>query len=246
MWILAKAAGLWRSLSPAVKGFVVGIAAGLLLSAAFSHFGQDSARKERIARQNVQAALDSTRKILAHHDTVFARLLVQKDVELSGALRTVASQRHYNAKLSAKLALRSAERHTTESHTQPGDLAGGAVGNDPPVSVSDSLHLAGPPVEGTVGVTVTAQPDTTVRFAWDARLRPSPIDLSVGVGCGKDGPELIANGPPYLSVGIDKGEIDPKVCNPLPSVGPVGKGLQVVGAAAVILGIVEGVIHLVP
>lgn len=248
MWILAKAAGLWRSLPVEVKAFTLGLVAGLLLSTAFSLFGSDSARKERIARQNVEAALDSTRKILANHDTVFARLLVQKDVELSGALRTAASLRGDNAKLSAKLALRGAEQHTTESHTVGGDdtplpaVQGGDGGTGE--SVTDSLVLAGPPVEGTVGVTVTAQADTSLRFHWDARLRPSPVDLEVAVGCGKDGPELTAHGPPYLSVDIERGEVDPKVCNPAVSIGPVSKGLRAVGAVAVVAVVVKGVVAL--
>lgn len=267
MWgiAFAKFVALWRSLPAGVKGFTLGIAVGLLLSLAFSLRGQDSARQERVARQNAEAALDSTRAIAAHHDTVFARLLAQKDVEFRGAVATAARLRRDKANLSARLAVSAPAVRTTATHrvdgpggvrdgavrgattgtgsggaTAPGDVSGTGA------SVTDSLVLSGPPVEGTVGVTVTPRPGAT-QFDWDARLRPSPVDLEVGLGCGEDGPELLTHGPPFARVEIKSGEVDPDVCNPPKvRVGLVRRGLEVVGGVAVVVGVVKvitGIIH---
>jgi hypothetical protein len=246
VWFVGKLVGLWVKLPAGAKGFTSGILAGLLLSAGISLLWPRHDPADRIALQNAKAALDSTRAIAAGHDTVFARLLAQKDVQIAGALGTVASLRGDNAKLSAKLVIVSAEHRTTESHSVPGGDAGAgeASGSQSP-SVSDSLVLSGPPVEGTVGVTVTAQPDTTLRFDWDARLRPSPVHLEVGLGCGADGPELTAHGPAWTHVEIQPSEVEPGVCNPTMRVGVVRRGLEVVGGVTVGALIVKGVVTII-
>jgi hypothetical protein len=234
----------WTSLSPGARGFVAGTAAGLLLSTALWHGWRQAAevaRLEQVARQNAVAALDSTRKIAAGRDTVYARILAQKDVELAGALGAAARLRGDNARLQATLRIAGAGVDTSASHSvDAGDSAGDIPGAAEGLAVADSLVLAGPPVEGTVSVTVTAQPDTTVRFDWNAKLRPTPVDLSLGLGCGEDGPELLADGPEWVGVEIAPGQVDPAVCNP-PSarVGPVERGFQVVGVGAVVVGIVK-------
>ena len=240
----------WAALPGGIKGFTSGILAGVLLSVAFSLAWPRHDPSDRIALQNAKAALDSTRTIAAKHDTLFARLLAQKDVEFSGAMGAVASLRRANAKLSAKLDVVSAEQRTTATHTvgggqtPGGGTAPGTDGLGEALRVSDSLVVAGPPVEGTVGVTVTTQSDS-VRFDWDARLRPSPVHLEVGLGCGKDGPELVANGPDFAHVEIQPSEVKPEVCNPSVRVGVVRKGLEVVGGVTVGVLAAKGIVSLI-
>lgn len=261
--VLTKVVGLWRSLGPGARGFTLGALAGMALSAAISLAWPRHDPADRIALQNAKAALDSTRALAAKHDTLFARLLAQKDVEFTGAMAEVAKQRGDNAKLNAKLSVSGSVSHSTASHVvrgsergrkDSGDGAGGVPSGKSTSGatsvqrdmVGDTLVLpVGQSVQGTVGVTVTAQPDTTLRFDWDARLRPSPINLEVGLGCGQDGPELLANGPPWTHVEIQPSEVAPEVCNPAVRVGVVRRGLEFVGAAAVTAGIVKGVITLV-
>jgi hypothetical protein len=181
------------------------------LSLALVVFGLLSQRQvnwEKVSKQNAEAALDTTRSISTKQGEVYARLLAQKDVELAGALASAAHQRGSKPVAQVGVVTKPRGVDTAATHLLPG-----ANETDPGVRGSavrsDSLVLKGPPVVGTVAVLV----DTSA-IHWTAKLRPSPVPLSLSVGCGKSGPELTASGPDWVETEIKPGQIDPKVCNP--------------------------------
>jgi hypothetical protein len=186
--------------------------------AVFAMHSQGEMNWERISRQNAEAALDSTRSISTRHGDVFARIIAQKDVQFAGALAEASEYRRLHPKLAVSVVVRGGTLDTSTTHTVPtgvgdrhadGLQPSNAVHAGPDGARSDSLVLAGPPVRGVVSVAVR---DST--FFWAAHLRPSPIPLEIGLGCGKNGPEILAHGPSWVETEISPGTVDPKVCNP--------------------------------
>lgn len=192
MWSLIPR--LWRAVPSTVRLLGAGVIAGVILSAVACP-SNDHAKE--IALQNALAALDSTRKIAAGKDTVAARLLAQRAVALTGALREVTKLRKANAKLESQLVIATRPIDTTSTHQVP-----------PSAIRRDSLTLAGPPVTGVVSVAIDS---TAIR--WAARLRVTPVPLDVVVGCGKSGPEVFVHGPAWIDTQIGPGQVDPAVCH---------------------------------
>jgi hypothetical protein len=235
MWltsILGSVTGIWRGLPARWQGFILGTVVGatvLSLSCGTSY-----KRAETIALQNALAATDSTRKLSAHKDTVYARLLAQKDVQLAGALASVARKQGDKPRAVVTVTARGRSLDTTATHVSTG---GGGRG----IARSDSLVVAGPPVQGVVKATVT---DST--WLWSARLRPSPVDITLAITCGKKGAEILGTGPPGVpwSIGYKDGVVDPTLCNPKPS--QFGRGVRtgvlLTGATYVVLRLFH-VIH---
>lgn len=220
MWasVIGRIAGFWHILDPEYKGFILGLVVGLTALSLSCGTSANTARLERIGKQNAEAALDSTRKLTSGHDTVYARLIAQKDVELAGALRKVASSQGTKPRAVVTVTIGGRGLDTTASHRvqRPSGLP---VGNElgdgrraGPNTLRDSLRLPGPPVEGVVTATAT---DSI--WLWSARLRPSPVNLTLAITCGKKGPEVLAHGPDWIGTSVDAGQVDPTVCNPKPS-----------------------------
>jgi hypothetical protein len=243
MWltsILGSVAGVWRGLPARWQGFILGTVVGVTVLSLSC--GTSYKRAETIALQNALAATDSTRKLVAHRDTVYARLLAQKDVQLAGALASVARKQGDKPRAVVTVTARGRSLDTTVSHPR-GNFCCRTVPHD---SVSrpwqrDSLVLPGPPVQGVVTATVT---DST--WIWSARLRPSPVDITLAITCGKKGAEILGTGPPGVpwSIGYKGGVVDPTLCNPKPS--QFGRGVRtgvlLTGATYVVLRLFH-VIH---
>lgn len=232
MWrtVFGRVASLWHGLPVGVRGFTSGILGGLIVLTAFSG-SCGSNRKDRIALENLHAALDSTRAITAKHDTVYARLIAQKDVELTGALRTVAHRQHDKPRAVVTVAVGGRGLDTTTSHTRT-DVGGVEGSTGQHFSASDSLSLTAPPVVGTVKATVT---DST--WLWSAHLRPSPVDLTLALTCGPNGPEVLAQGPSWVSTSIGTGQAASEVCHPKPSRWFAGVKTGVVVTSAVVVAL---------
>lgn len=202
--LLQMARNGWSSVA-ALRGGIILLGATLLTVTWLAGHTKDSSGQ--IALENALSALDSTRKIAAGHDTVYARLLAQKDVELRGALATAVRSRRDVARAQLAVRVHAPALDTTATHR------GSVAASDDRSSLGDSLSFIGPPVEGVVRVSVR---DST--FYWAAHLRPSPVDLTVAISCGETGPEAFVHGPQWVkNITISAGQVDPKVCHPAPS-----------------------------
>lgn len=229
---------MWLEVLKALKSrwlpwslLLVSVALGML-----SKVGYDS---EKIARQNAEATRDSTRSISTKQGEVYARLLYQTQVELTGALASAAHIRGLRPVAQDGVTVVSRYADTVAVHRGRGSVPGNVQGDK---AQQDSLQFFGPPVSGVVSVTVK---DST--FFWSAHLRPSPVPLALSIGCGKDGPEFTATGAPWVSVLIDPGSVEPRVCNP-PKIhrSIVEKGLTATGAVFVIVkvvSLVKSIVH---
>lgn len=184
----------------------------LLAVAGFSMHLGSSLDYQKIATQNAVAARDSTRSISTKHGEVYARIIAQKDVELGGALATVAHLRRLHPVAALPLVITVGGVDTTATHGTVGGNGQSAAGADSTGagrSIRDSLVFTPPPIGGVVTVDVR---DSTIY--WTARLKPAPVPLTLSLGCGKDGPEVTASGPSWVATEIKTGQVDPKVCNP--------------------------------
>lgn len=238
MWLLVigRITGFWRGLAPRTQAFVMGLVAGMIALSLLCGFWPHKSQAPQIAAENAAAALDSTRAYYAKHDTIYARLLAQKDVQLAGALRDVASQRSDKPRAVVTVTARGRGVDTTATH-----VSGDVVSPSRPIpgTRTDSLVLAGPPVEGVVSATVT---DST--WYWRAKLMPSPVDITLALTCSKTGPEVLASGPPWISASIGSGQVDPKVCHPTPSRWANGfrAGVVFTGTAYVVFRVVKSLL----
>lgn len=232
MWrtVLGKVASLWRGLSGNVKGFILGIPVGLIVLSLFSvTCGSNS--KDRIALENLNAALDSTRAIAAKHDTVYARLLAQKDVQLTGALHDVARAQRDRPRAVVTVTGRGSVLDTTARHRFVD--AGHGIRRD-------SLLFTVPPILGRVDVAVTDS-----EMLWAAHLRPSPVNLTLALTCGPKGPEVLAKGPGWISTSVEGGQVDPTVCHPKPSrwFAGVKTGVAITAGTYVAVKILGSILH---
>lgn len=231
MWltlITGRIVSIWRGLPSGVKGFILGTVVGTTLLSVSCSGWRTAATKERIAAENLKASLDSTRALSAEHDTIFARLIAQKDVELAGALAKAAKKQGDKPKSVVGVKVTGTEVRADTSHKQ----ASGPI--------ADSLVLSKPPITGVVKATVK---DST--WFWSARLRPSPVDVTVAVGCGKAGPEVLVDGPDWATVNIGANStVSPNVCHQSPSKWWSGfkSGVVVSGATYVAIRVVGSIL----
>lgn len=169
--------------------------------------------------QHLRAERDDA--LIAAHDAIAARdtlvLLRQTDstrivgqlATYHGAVVSPRDQLSNNAAGTSKTVttLTVAARQTHTEHTTPPVLAGGdAVYTD---------SVIGPPADARVTVTVT----DSVR--WDWTIQPTPIPLTIDVGCrARLKPDVIIEAPDWTRISGVKTNLDERLCDHANAVGP--------------------------
>lgn len=180
----------------------------LATAGVFYYLYNEAVRAERIATSNERAALDTTRISLVGDLAAATHLVEQKEIkvkDLQGALSTALKDREANAIALQALAV------AFDSLNR--------VDQKPSASVVDSLTgeqtltfvQPGPPIQGRQLVRM----DTTGRVTLETHLIVTPFSIRYALGCDKKHTPVAAfETPEWVTVGFEKGQIDPDVCNP--------------------------------
>lgn len=170
-----------------------------------------SNRALEVADQNMNAAVDSTQRVLMAQIEASTRLATQSQLEAgesSDAMFEALRQRNaalvamnrFRIQVDSVVALRQ-EPRTDTIFVENGDTVRVAT-----------FPLTGPPIEGEQVVRVGP------RITLDSRLRVSPFSISYGIACAGTAPVFTWDTPDWLTAEFDRGTVDPSVCyTPAPS-----------------------------
>lgn len=196
---------------------------------------REAAREAQISANNLQAALDHTRRVLGDQATAATRLAAQRTIErdeLGELLDEALEQR--DASVVALQEMEFSFDSLTRVRQTP-------VVDTVVVEGSDTVRVAtftqeGPPIAGVQTVRVG------LGITLDSRLAVSPFTIRVGVACSGTAPVFSWEAPNWVDATYRTGAVAPEVCYPQSggSLFEISTGKSIWAGLAFGLGVVVG------
>jgi hypothetical protein len=155
-----------------------------------------------IAKNNAEAAADTLKVKYRDDSTVVVGILAFQ----SDQLKTLRDSLDLAGKSKVNTQLTVKPKPKRETHAPPPEPWGETV------LLYDSV--VGPPVDIKAAVALTPEPDSTVSQLWEWQIDPTPIPLTVDVGClERLKPDVLVRSPPWATIEDVTTNVTTDVCD---------------------------------